>query len=383
MTHPRPRILIITRNLPPLVGGMERLNWHMADELSRRADVRVIGPTGSAHRRPEQVDVAEVPLRPLWRFLLASAWQAVRAAHAWQPDVVLAGSGLTAPPAWLAARCCRAKAAAYLHGLDISVHHPIYRMLWLPFIRHMDSCIVNSEPTRQLALNAGVKAEKMRTVHPGVSLPAQPQAAQAIEAFKNRHGLAGKTILLSVGRLSRRKGLLEFVQQALPLIVRERPDAVLAVIGAAPKDALHATAHSTESVRAAAEAAGVLENVRFLGNVSETELLAAYETASLHIFPIRDIPGDPEGFGMVAIEAAAHGLPTVAFATGGVVDAVAEGQSGRLVKPGDYAALAQAALQTLAGSPAEWRAKTTAFAQGFAWPRFGQRISTALTADLP
>ena len=27
------RVLIITRNLPPLVGGMERLNWHMADEL--------------------------------------------------------------------------------------------------------------------------------------------------------------------------------------------------------------------------------------------------------------------------------------------------------------------------------------------------------------
>ncbi|WP_291823415.1 hypothetical protein [Marinobacter sp.] len=40
----QPRILIITRNLPPLVGGMERLNWHMADELSQYAKVRVVGP---------------------------------------------------------------------------------------------------------------------------------------------------------------------------------------------------------------------------------------------------------------------------------------------------------------------------------------------------
>lgn len=42
------RILLITRNLPPLVGGMERLNWHMADELAKRAEVRVVGPVGSA-----------------------------------------------------------------------------------------------------------------------------------------------------------------------------------------------------------------------------------------------------------------------------------------------------------------------------------------------
>lgn len=48
-TKPYPRILIVTRNLPPLVGGMERLNRHMADELSRcHADVRLIGPRGAA-----------------------------------------------------------------------------------------------------------------------------------------------------------------------------------------------------------------------------------------------------------------------------------------------------------------------------------------------
>lgn len=46
MTHSR--ILHITRNLPPLVGGMERLNWHIADELSRCAQVQLIGPEGCA-----------------------------------------------------------------------------------------------------------------------------------------------------------------------------------------------------------------------------------------------------------------------------------------------------------------------------------------------
>ena len=53
----RPRVLHVTRNLPPLVGGMERLNWHIADELSRHADVRVVGPQGAAARKPVDVDV--------------------------------------------------------------------------------------------------------------------------------------------------------------------------------------------------------------------------------------------------------------------------------------------------------------------------------------
>ena len=121
-----PRILHITRNLPPLVGGMERLNWHITDELSRRAQVQVIGPQGSAALKPANVELSEVPLRPLPRFLLASAWRALRLARRQRPQIVLAGSGLTAPAAWLAARACGARAVAYVHGLDVAVRQRRY-----------------------------------------------------------------------------------------------------------------------------------------------------------------------------------------------------------------------------------------------------------------
>ena len=69
-------ILIITRNLPPLVGGMERLNWHMADELSKYAEVKVIGPTGSAALKPEQISLTEAPLKPLPLFLIVTLLKA-------------------------------------------------------------------------------------------------------------------------------------------------------------------------------------------------------------------------------------------------------------------------------------------------------------------
>lgn len=357
---------------------MERLNWHIADELSHRADVRVIGPVGSAKLRPERTAITEVPLRPLWRFLQASAWQAMRTARAWRPHIVLAGSGLTAPAALMAARVVKARSCAYLHGLDVAVQHSIYRMLWHPALRRMDTVIANSQPTVGLIQALGIKADKIRVVHPGVELLRTTQPDAELLAFRKRYGLGDAHLLLSVGRLTPRKGLLEFVQRSLPTIVRGAPHTLLVIIGDAPGNALHARVESRESIQSAADTAGIGRHIRFLGLVPDAELACAYESAALHVFPVRELPGDPEGFGMVAIEAAAHGLPTVAFAVGGVVDAVADGQSGYLVTPGDHSAFALAVLQLLGEQRAAWGEKTIAFARGFAWPAFGDKLHAAL-----
>lgn len=360
---------------------MERLNWHIADELSHHADVHVIGPLGSAALRPPRVSMSEAPLRPLWRFLLASARQAVAAAGRLKPDVVLAGSGLAAPAALLAARFCRARAVVYVHGLDIVARHPLYRTLWLPAIRRMDTVIANSRPTADLAQALGVQVERLRLVHPGVGLPESSQPVGALRAFRSHHGLGDARLLLSVGRLTTRKGLREFVQKALPGVVRQAPDALLIVVGDTPTDSLHADVQTVHSIQSAADAAGVGQHLRFLGLIDDSALSCAYETAAAHVFPVRSLPGDPEGFGMVAIEAAAHGLPTVAFATGGVVDAVADGQSGRLIPQDDYTAFTDAVLQVLAEGKDAWTARTVTFAGNFAWPAFGQRMVDALAVE--
>src|SRR5690554_2120179 len=118
----RPKILLITRNLPPLVGGMERLNWHMADELSKRAEVSVIGPKGSGELKPEHVELTEAPLKPLPLFLIIALLKGLWLALRNKPDVILAGSGLTAPIVWLLSKLCGAKSAVYLHGFRSEEH---------------------------------------------------------------------------------------------------------------------------------------------------------------------------------------------------------------------------------------------------------------------
>jgi len=405
------RILLVTRNLPPLVGGMERLNWHMAEELAKVADVRIVGPEGSAALVPVGIEVREAPLKHLWKFLWRARSLARSEARRWKPDVVLAGSGLTAPIARSAARACGARTAVYVHGLDIAVRHPVYRALWLPAIRRADRVIANSRATAELCRAASVDPARIGIVHPGVDMPrdvyepsrsatrhplperegirnepfspreragdGSPGPRDAV-GFRERHALGGRPLLLSVGRLSARKGLREFVTRALPRIVAAQPDAMLVIVGDAPNQALHAQAQTPDSIRAVASEAGLAGNLLFLGTITDyMDLGIVYRAADVHVFPVREIHGDPEGFGMVAVEAAAHGLPTVAFATGGVTDAVAEGQSGRLVAPGDYAGFADAVLGALIERE-PLRMRSVDFARQFAWPKFGSQIRAQL-----
>lgn len=374
----RPLALLVTRNFPPLLGGMEKLNLHLLGALQPSMRTALCGPAGCANHAPPQTEVRQSRVKPLPVFLLATLWQALWLARRRKPAWVIAGSGLAAPIVWLAAHSVGGKVAVYLHGLDIVAPSRIYQRLWLPFIRRCDLVLANSAHTARLARERGVPDEHIHVLHPGTAIP-ELDASEGRD-FRERHALGQRPILLSVGRLTRRKGLAEFVANTLPAIVVAHPDTLLLVVGDEAGDALHTRAGSErERIHMAARAAGVEWNVRFLGRCSDAELGAAYQAADLHVFPVLNLPGDVEGFGMVALESAAHGLPTVAFATGGVPDAVRDGQTGALVAPGDYRGLGAAVLAQLAQGRCDARvAACRAFAAGKAWPYFGERLRELL-----
>lgn len=365
------RILVLSRNFPPVLGGMERLNQHLVEELSRYHSVHLVAPEGADQYVPKSVLIYQVALSPLWCCLSGLAVKGIRACASWRPQIVLGGSGLVVPIVWIAARFFSARAVVYVHGLDITVPNRVYQRFWLPFLRRMDLVIANSRVTKMLAVNAGVPPDRVSVLNPGVAEMDLPGVDTGC-AFRQQYHLERKRVLLSVGRLAARKGLKEFVRDVLPAIVSVVPDVVLVIIGSVPKNALYAEVQPPEVILEEAKKHRLEEHVLFLGQVRNEVLSAAYASADLHVFPVVHIPNNPEGFGMVAIEAAMHGVATVAYATGGVVDAVEDGRNGLLVEPGNTAAFVKAVLALLE-TPLDKKCVRD-FSLKFTWEHFGERL---------
>lgn len=375
--------MLVTRNFPPLVGGMENVNYRLLKALSECAPALLCGPQGASAYAADADEVRETAIKPLPRFLILTLLRCLALARKFRPCLVMGGSGLVAPIVWMAARLAGARSALYLHGLDIVAPSRIYQTLWLPFIRSAEIVFVNSQHTAGLARARGVKSDRIHLLHPGTEI-AELNPLRA-NAFRTREDLGERLVLLSVGRLTQRKGLTEFVGMSLPRIVAAYPDCVLLVIGDEAVDALHSRGGSQKDrIVEAARMAGVESNLRFFGRCDGPTLDAAYEAASFHVFPVMELPGDVEGFGMVALESAAHGLQTVAFAVGGVPDAVRDGVTGRLVSPGDYNEFARVVidLAKVGSNPATIGACRD-FASDKSWAKFGQRLKSVLQLSPP
>ena len=295
----REKVLLITRNLPPLVGGMERLVHRIALSLSEEFELTVIGPIGCGAFLPAEVRVRVCQHRSLPAFLLSAA-SSVRGLDA-RYDMVLAGSGLTAPLALCAAARSRVKWAVYLHGLDIIAPSWIYQHLWLPCIRRSDMVLVNSRNTRDLAIAKGIDAGRIDVLHPGTEVPGADLAVG--RRFRDKHDLGECPVMLSVGRFTPRKGLVDFIEKSMPQILSWNPDSILLVIGADANDAVRSSGNSERNrILESARTAGVARSIRMLPACDDSTLSSAYRAADAHVFPVLDIPGDVEGFGMVAIE---------------------------------------------------------------------------------
>ncbi len=152
-----------------------------------------------------------------------------------------------------------------------------------------------------------------------------------------------KTIVLTVARLNPRKGQLEVIHALQALPPGQRATLEYWLVGAHGKEN-----YDTLLNQAAAEAGFT---VRFLGDIPDERLGEIYAQAD--IFAMTSMPHkhSVEGFGLVYLEAGAHGLPVVAHDIGGVPEAVIHDYTGLLVSPGNTAALT-AAFAQLIGDPA-------------------------------
>jgi phosphatidyl-myo-inositol dimannoside synthase len=374
----RLKILLVTRNFPPLTGGMERLMQNAALGISAYADLTIIGPRGCGDYAPEGATVMEVPAS-LVPFLLLGTLSSTRACLRQKFDVVVGGSGLTAPTLWIVKKVFKLPTVVFVHGLDLVANHIVYQKMFVPLVKTADLTIANSQNTRGLAIDSGVAADHITVINPGVDLTEITDIPKQ-DAFVSEHDLTGRKIVLFTGRITPRKGLSAFIKHCLPLVIAAEPETVLLVVGESPEQSLNRKSEADDVVEAVA--ANALErNVVFLGKVSEDELLKAYAASNVQILPLVNTLGDVEGFGMVAIEAAALGTPTIAFHLGGVSDAISP-ENGSLVPAGRYDLFAESLIESFHRAAPDSNS-CIAHANKFSWEVFDQRIKTAILGALP
>lgn len=257
------------------------------------------------------------------------------------------------------------------HGLDLVRAAQVTRRRWL--VSHIlcraSHVIVNSAFTATLATSAGARRERIAVVPPPLGITsALAQPAQAPDV-RRAHSLERSRIVLSVGRLVERKGFDTLIR-AMAIVRRTHPRAILVIIG-----------DGAERVHLEALARRETIAVRFIGACSDAETAAWYAASDVFALLPRELPsGDIEGFGIVYLEAGAFGKPVVGARSGGVPEAVLDGETGLLVPSNDPDAAAVAITRLLSdrdlsndlGNAARTRAQE--FSQG----HFAERLRRAL-----
>jgi len=258
-----------------------------------------------------------------------------------RPDLLRAGSVRVTGPSVLMARRLGVPVVLHQHHLE-----PRWSRLEAAIMRRADAVITVSQHSRAQLVALGVPAFVVHVVSDGLDPPAAVAPAQ--DAWPQ--GAAVR--LLHVGRLEPRKRP-DVAVRALALLIRDGLDASLVLAGSGPMAA--------ELARLAA-AVGVGHRVRLEGRVSEERKWALYDAASLLLFP-----SGLEGFGIVAAEAHARGLPVVAAAGTGAAEVVAHGRSGLLVPSTPEAFAAAVRELSQADARAAMAAEARRIGQRFDW----------------
>jgi phosphatidylinositol alpha-1,6-mannosyltransferase len=388
---PSAGVLLVTQDFPPDRGGIQTYCREIVQQLGASGvPVRVLCPTPErrSRRRP----------RPSWPPHSApeppadegagniDRWR-IHGSFLFAPMVPLIGAYLRQHPEirtlvyaqWQSAlwHLFRPNLAAgyrrlcLVHGRELmkTVFGPFTRPLARRVLNTMDEVLPVSSPVQRLVQRLAVDGRRIRLLPPGVD-PGKfrPVAARDL---RSRLGLDGAKVVLSISRLVRRKNL-DGLMRAFARVRERFPDTVLVIAGEGPeRERLESQAMLLPVVT------GGRVPVRFLGPVAADQLVELYNLADVFVLPGKDQSNDIEGFGLTLLEAAACERPVIAGRAGGMVDAVADGDTGLLVDPGNETELA-AGISRLLASPELarrlGRAGRVRVLQELTWSRCAERL---------
>jgi phosphatidyl-myo-inositol dimannoside synthase len=267
------------------------------------------------------------------KYLLAVAGAAIRHGPF---DLLVCGHMNLLPAAAMVRWRIRGPLLLNVHGVD-AWQAPSSRLSH-HLAGRVDAVVAVAELTKHRFLSwSGVAAARCHVLPNSVDLSCYGPGP-APEELAHRYGLAGRTVIMTLARLSadeRYKGVDE-VLEAMPELAREIPNLSYLICG-----------DGTDRARLEAKATqlGLRDRVVFTGRISEETKANHYRLA--HAFVM---PGWGEGFGIVYLEALACGIPVLASAVDGSREAVRNGELGVLVDPRVAGAVGDGIRQVLARS---------------------------------
>lgn len=329
-----PAIVLVTESDAP--SGMGRQMLTLARGLAASHRVIVAAPIGRDARwllgaaREAGLETWPLPDDPgaigpaLRRRLLADDIDLVN---------VHAGIGWEGHTSVRAAREAAAPFIVRTEHLPFLLTEPSHRASYAAGLADVDRVITVSRGVAASHLDAGVPADRVRTVANGIEDPLRrpPSPLSTPAAVRSRLGIpGGAPLIVSVGRLAPQKGF-DILLSAAPAVLRRSPNARFLIVGSGPLDPW---------VDARISELGLGDAVHRLRHSSDVPALLADATAVA-------LPSRFEGLPLVALEAMAMGRPVVGTRVCGLDETVAHRITGLLAPPEDVRAFAAALCAVL------------------------------------
>ncbi|OBB35055.1 glycosyltransferase family 4 protein [Mycobacterium sp. 852002-51961_SCH5331710] len=354
------KILMVSWEYPPVVvGGLGRHVHHLATALaeagheivvlSRRPSntdpsthpttdeiaegVRVVAAAHDPHEFDFGSDMMAWTLAMGHSMVRTGLTLKTRRGRPWRPDVVHAHDWLVAHPAIALAEFFDVPLVSTIHATEAGRHSGWVSGRISRQVHAVESWLVH-ESDSLITCSASMRDEVGELFGPG--LAESYVIRNGIDCgrwpFAQRRPRTGPAQLLYLGRLEYEKGIHDAIA-ALPRIRRTHPGTTLTVAGEGTQlDWLVEQARKHK----------VLKATSFVGHLDHDALVDLLHTADAAV-----LPSHYEPFGIVALEAAATGIPLVTSNVGGLGEAVLNGQTGVSYPPRDVAALAAAVRSVL------------------------------------
>jgi glycosyltransferase involved in cell wall biosynthesis len=327
------RLLIVTFDPPQNIGGVEGRVRGYVSELTKRGEyVEIEALSADYGFSREAFDGVRLTKSPSGaRALPRSFPRTVRLISSGSIDsVFLLSGGITVFGNLLLLYCrLRGKRTAMLlYGKDIlqARKRTLGKVLLFGAQLLAGRVVTNSRFTQSLL--PSFFRPKMAILYPSVD----PRSTTGEDRPRERF------TVLFVGRLVKRKGMDDLIE-AFGALAPRFPPARLEIVGDGPE---------RQGLEELASRLGLRDRVTFYGSLRGEALFRRYRECEVVAMPSRSMRDDVEGFGTVFLEAGLASKPSVGTFSGGIPEAIVDGETGILVKEGDVRALA-AALERLLG----------------------------------